>query len=407
MNPEDLRYLFSLTNEHRSIRYDLRNMQAFADALGNPQDSFQSILIAGTNGKGSVGSMLSSMLPDAGFYTSPHLLRLNERIRIGGTEISDPDLQRCFDQARQAAASAAGLLYPPTYFEMVTAMAFLYFRGRVDFAVLEVGLGGRLDATNIVRQKVSVITSIGLDHEQFLGTTLDEIAAEKAGIIKGGEPVVVGDDVTQSVVRERGGGNVYTTNDIARTARPVGKGYFEVSFRTPVREYKALRPALAGRHQIGNAILAVRAAELLGLSESAITSGIEHAQWPGRLERFEGDPAFLLDGAHNPHAARALAAFLQEFYAAGVWMIFGVMADKQFREMIECLAPSVNQWIFTRPDSPRAKDPAELASSRENSVAKDNIGEAIAFARSHVPKGATVVVCGSLYLIGEARLMLE
>src|SRR5262249_51380243 len=146
-------------------------------ALGNPQQAFGSVLIAGTNGKGSVAKLLSSMIPEAGLYTSPHLTRLNERIRIGEREISDDDLKWAFEMVKHAAATATGLLYPPTYFEMVTAMAFLYFRDRVKFAVVEVGLGGRLDATNIVEQDVSVITSIGIDHQEFLGNTIDEIAA--------------------------------------------------------------------------------------------------------------------------------------------------------------------------------------------------------------------------------------
>src|SRR2546421_12890683 len=166
-------------------------MQALAAALGNPERAFRSILIAGTNGKGSVASLLSSMMPDAGLYTSPHLVRLNERIRIGEREISDEDLKQVFEAVKTAASTAADLLYPPTYFEIITAMAFLYFRDRVKFAVLEVGLGGRLDATNIVRQEVSVITSIGLDHQEYLGTTMEAIAAEKAGIIKDDEPVVM------------------------------------------------------------------------------------------------------------------------------------------------------------------------------------------------------------------------
>src|SRR5262245_59855218 len=205
VNNEDISYLYSLTNEYRSIRYDLRNMQALAAALGNPHESFRSILIAGTNGKGSVAKLLSSMMPDAGLYTSPHLVKLNERIRIGECEISDEDLNDVFVAVKRSASRAPDLLYPPTYFEMVTAMAFLYFRDRVKWAILEVGLGGRLDATNVVNQQVSVITSIGLDHQQFLGSTINEIAAEKAGIIKKTEPVVIGPTADLPVIREKAG----------------------------------------------------------------------------------------------------------------------------------------------------------------------------------------------------------
>ena len=404
---EDIAYLYSMTNEYRSIRYDLRNMQSLAAALGNPHEAFDSILIAGTNGKGSVARMLSGMKPDAGFYTSPHLARLNERIRIGNEEIGDSDLKDVFEQVKAAISTAQGLLYPPTYFEIVTAMAFLYFRDRVKFAVLEVGLGGRLDATNIVRQKVSVITTIGLDHQQFLGSTLEQIAGEKAGIIKGDEPVVIGPDADYASIRERADRRLFPTQRIFREMRPLGSGYFEVDVRTPIRAYKSLRPGLAGRHQVENAIIAIRAAECLGWTADEIRHGIETAVWPGRLERFAGRPAFILDGAHNPHAAKALANHLAEYCPDGVWMIFGVMSDKKHEDMIALLSPHVRQWIFTRPGSARAREPAELAAPVESGVVEPDVRAAIAYARANAPEGTTVVVCGSLFLIGDARNMLN
>jgi dihydrofolate synthase/folylpolyglutamate synthase len=388
------------------MRYDLRNMQALAAALGNPQNTFDSILIAGTNGKGSVAQMLSAMSPDAGLYTSPHLIRLNERIRIGTVEISDADLKAAWDGVKAAAASAPGLLYSPTYFEMVTAMAFTYFRGRVKFAVLEVGLGGRLDATNIVRQKVSVITSIGLDHQQFLGDTLEQIAAEKAGIIKTDEPVIVGPDVHYSTIRQGAGSRLVEAESTSMQARSSGRGYFEIDVQTPVRTYESLRPSLAGRHQLKNAMLAIRAAECLGWEETQIRRGIEKAEWPGRLERFAAEPSFILDGAHNPHAANALAAFLSEFYPDGVWMVFGAMADKKSDEMLDLLKPCVRQWIFTKPDNTRAKDPNELAKRVPGSVVCNSVVEAIDYSRRYGPKESTVLICGSLYLVGEARACL-
>jgi folylpolyglutamate synthase/dihydropteroate synthase len=170
----------------------------------------------------------------------------------------------------------------------------------------------------------------------------------------------------------------------------------------------SLRPRLAGRHQVENAVIAIRAAECLGVDADRIRYGVEHAAWPGRLERFDGAPAFLLDGAHNVHAVRALASFLEEFYAHGVWMIFGAMADKQYAEMVDLLAPRVRQWIFTRPQSPRAKDPAELSRLIPGSVVCDDITASIRYARDRAPKGTTVVICGTLYLVGEARArMLE
>src|SRR5262245_6063206 len=299
VNNEDISYLYSLTNEYRSIRYDLRNMQALAASLGNPQETFHSMLIAGTNGKGSVAKLLSSMMPEAGLYTSPHLVRLNERIQIGEREISDRDLKETFETVKDAAGSATDLLYPPTYFEMVTAMAFLYFRDRVKFAVLEVGLGGRLDATNIVEQDVSVITSIGMDHQEFLGSTIEQIAAEKAGIIKDKEPVVIGPSADLGPIREKAGARIVraTKSDLSR--------------------YPDLRPRLLGRHQTENIAVAIRAAECLRVPSSDIVRGVNTAVWPGRLERIG---RFLLDGAHNVPAATALAAFLEEFHPEGVWI---------------------------------------------------------------------------------------
>jgi dihydrofolate synthase / folylpolyglutamate synthase len=407
VKPEDLSYLFSLTNEYRSIRYDLRNMRMLAAALGNPQDTFDSVLIAGTNGKGSVARMLSTMMPKAGLYTSPHLIRLHERIRIGENEISDVDLKTAFERVRETIPTISGLLYPPTYFEIVTAMAFTYFQHRVDWAVLEVGLGGRLDATNIVDQKVSVVTGIGLDHQQFLGTTLEEIAAEKAGIIKNEEPVVVGPTARYPVVLERAGSRLVSTDDVWRVARPLRHGYFEVDVRTPVREYKALRLGLAGRHQIENAIVAIRAAECLGLVEQQIRTGIENVTWPGRLEILGGDPPFILDGAHNSQAVQALRDYLHEFFPNKVWMIFGAMADKPIGEMIRVLSPCVDQFILTRPESARAADPQEIGKFVDHGVVQPNLRDAVEYAKTHAPKGTAVVVCGSLYLIGAAGAMLH
>ncbi|PYS02369.1 MAG: bifunctional folylpolyglutamate synthase/dihydrofolate synthase [Acidobacteria bacterium] len=380
----DLEYLYSLTNEYRSIRYDLRNMQALAATLGNPERAFRSILIAGTNGKGSVAKLLSSMMPDAGLYTSPHLVRLNERISIGGREISDDDLREVFPAVKHAASTAKDLLYPPTSFELITAMAFLYFRDRVRFAVLEVGLGGRLDATNIVDQDVSVITSIGLDHQQFLGTTIEAIAAEKAGIIKSSEPVIIGPSADLPVIRERAGNRLMRGADLSR--------------------YPELRPQLLGRYQLENIAVAIRAAECLGISKEDIVRGVNTTTWPGRLER---RGRFLLDGAHNVAAASALAAFLREFHPEGVWVVFGVMADKQFEEMIAILRPHACQFVFTKPKSSRAKDPAELQRLVEGSHVELTVADAVDYARLNAPLDTTILICGSLYLIGEARPMLE
>jgi dihydrofolate synthase/folylpolyglutamate synthase len=385
VTPNDLSYLYSLTNEYRSIRYDLGNMRALAAALGNPQSAFRCVLIAGTNGKGSVAKLLSCMMPEAGLYTSPHLERLNERIQIGSNEISNENLKEVFEAVKVAAATAKTLLYPPTYFEIVTAMAFLYFRDRVKFAVLEVGLGGRLDATNIVEQDVSVITSIGMDHQEFLGNTIEAIAAEKAGIIKSNEPVVVGPTADLPVIRERAGSRLI----VAKSG--------------DLQKYPNLHPRLLGRHQTENIAVALRTAECLGIPEANVVRGVNSATWPGRLEKIG---RFLLDGAHNVPAAEALAAFLEESHPEKVWIIFGAMADKQYEAMLDLLKPHAQQIIFTRPQSNRAKDPAELQSLVAGSLVIPNAEEAIRYAQQHAPAQQTILICGSLYLIGEVRGLL-
>jgi dihydrofolate synthase/folylpolyglutamate synthase len=407
MTPTEIAHLFSLTNEYRSIKYDLRNVQILLERLGNPHHSFRSVLIAGTNGKGSVAAMLSAMRPDAGLYTSPHLQRLNERFRIGTKEISDADLANVYAEVSAAAKDVSNFLYPPTYFEMTTAMAFTYFKGRVKRAILEVGMGGRLDATNVVKQDVSVITSIGLDHQQFLGDTLEQIAAEKAGIIKSSEPVVIGPEADYDVIREHAGKRIYMTQHLVRDARPLGGGYFELDVTTPIRQYRNLRPSLPGRHQLDNVIVAIRTAECLRLARKDIERGVNSAVWPGRLERIPGSPTFLLDGAHNDMAMRALCRTLAEFYPNGVSMIFGCMADKDFEGMLTLLRPLVRSMIFTKVEGGRAKEPAELQELWPGSHVAASPREAVAFARLHSRPDETVVVCGSLYLIGEVRSVLE
>jgi len=375
-------------------------MQALARALGNPQDAFRAVLIAGTNGKGSVAAFLSTMKPEAGLYLSPHLVRLNERIRIGNSEISDDDLKAVFESVKSAASAAKDLLYPPTYFEFVTAMAFLYFRDRVRFAILEVGLGGRLDATNVVKQDVSVITSIGIDHQEYLGNTIEAIAYEKAGIIKDREPVVIGPSADLEPIRDKAGERLVRAGEVETKVRSLDGGYFEID----IGRHRNLRPRLPGRHQIENVQIAVRTAECLGWSDADIVRGINSAIWPGRLELIG---RFLLDGAHNVAASRALASFLSEFHPEGVWMVFGVMADKQYDEMLQVLRPHVQQFIFTKPHSSRAKDPAELAKIIPEARIQSSPAAAIAYAKVNAPEGFVVVICGSLYLIGEVRGMLE
>ncbi len=412
MNQRDIRHLFSLRNEYRTLRYDLRNTQILCQALGNPHQSFRSVLIAGTNGKGSVARWLSAMVPGAGLYVSPHLERLNERISIGGREIADDELDRAIEAVRQASLDARSrLLYPPTYFELVTGAAFSYFQGRTAFAVLEVGLGGRLDSTNVVSQDVSVITNIGYDHQEHLGTSLAEIAVEKAGIIKEAEPVVVGPECDFDSIKKRAMGRIIDAGKLPTRIRELGDGYFEIDLETPIRNYSKLRPRLPGRHQIENLQVAIRAAECLEqagwpIDPDGIARGVNEATWPGRLEGFSDTPRFLLDGAHNVTAVEALARFIGEYHPGGVWLIFGGMREKACEGMIEILRPHVRQLVLTKPSNTRSRDPHELSLGFPGSVVIEQIDDAIRYCNEHALADDTVVITGSLYLVGEARAAL-
>ncbi len=413
MDDTDIQHLFSLRNEYRSLRYDLKNVQILCEELGNPQESFRSVLIAGTNGKGSVAQWLSAMLTEAGLYVSPHLERLNERISIGGIEIDDLELAEVLTRVQEAASEhRTRLLYPPTYFELVTAAAFEYFRGRVGYAVLEVGMGGRLDATNVVSQDVSVITNIGYDHQEYLGSAIEEIAAEKAGIIKRSEPVVLGSGCRYQCIRTRAGGRSVDAGRLREEIRNEGGGLFRVDLETPVRRYEGLRPQLPGRHQIENMKVAVRAAECLEaqgwpLDGERIARGVNQATWPGRLERFGGKPVFLVDGGHNVPAAEALGRYLGEYCPEKVWLIFGGMGEKDCASMIRALAPHAERLILTRSRNPRSADPQIFGADFPDAVIMDGIEDAVSYVREHAGAEATVLITGSLYLVGEARAVLE
>ena len=412
LKDSDIQKLFSRRNEYRSIRYDLSNTRALCRALGDPQRSFRSVLIAGTNGKGAVAQWIAAMLPGAGLYLSPHLTRLNERISVGGIEIDDVGLQAVHDDVQQAVRDAAPeLLYPPTYFELVTAMAFHYFRDRVTHAVVEVGLGGRLDATNVLDQDVSVITSIGMDHQEYLGDTLDAIAGEKAGIIKDREPVVIGPGCRYDSIVDRAADRLIDAGRLRLRLTELGAGFFAVDVATRRRRYPRLTPRLAGRHQIDNLAVALSAAEALEdagwpIDARSIHQAVDTARWPGRLELFDGNPRAIVDGAHNVDAMRAVAGYLAEYHPAGVTLVFGAMSEKDYRGMLRILAPHVRRAVLTRPSNDRAVDPAALLESMPDALVVDRLAGAMEHARTRFPDD-TILVTGSLYLAGEARAILS
>lgn len=414
--PESVRYLYSLGNELKiGAKFGLERMQTLLAQLGNPERGQRFVHVAGTNGKGSTCAMIASALRQAGFhtglYTSPHLIEPLERIQIDGHSVSPQEFTQAFEtvhKAAEALLSADRLDAHPSYFETVTAMAFVLFRERCDISVLEVGLGGRLDATNVIHPELCVITPVAFDHESFLGNTLESIAREKAGIFKPAVPAIVARqlppawDVISRRAREVGCELVPTTGAAISHVEATAHG------STFSLDGVSYRCALRGRHQIENALAAILACRRLGLKTSVIQAGLESVQWPGRLERLSENPDFILDGAHNPAGAAALADYIREFCRERpVWLVYGAMRDKAIEEVTAQLFPLADRLILTAPNFQRALRPEailEIGSHRNVSVAH-TIPEAISIARQ-APPDATVFFSGSLFLVGEARALL-
>jgi dihydrofolate synthase / folylpolyglutamate synthase len=432
--PEALRYLQTLGRElaspshTRAAKFDLANIRALAAKLGNPQQKFRSVHIAGTNGKGSTAAMMDSILRCAGFrvglYTSPHLERINERIRIDGAEISDSAFAVTFTEvhaAIEAMLSTGELAAHPTFFECITAMAFLVFaQAEVDYAVLEVGLGGRLDATNIVAPEVSVITQIDFDHENFLGHSIEEIAGEKAGIIEAGVPVVSAAQNPRAleVIHRRaaalGAPLIEVAERYSVDALPETEGTYHASIRDPTSAWRIeLQLPLRGRYQLSNAATAVAAARVLndrgaGISDRAIGEGLESVRWPGRLEKISEHPLVYLDGSHNPAGARELAAFWDEqFRNRRVHLIYGAVRDKAVDEVAGLLFPRAERVTVTSANQPRSISAEALAEMTShlapNLTMEQNASEALESAIAAAAPEDVIFVTGSLYLVGELR----
>lgn len=414
---------FLASLEQFGVKLGLEQIRRLLAALDHPERACPAITVAGTNGKGSVTAMLERGLRAAGFrtgrYTSPHLIHLEERFALDGR----PVLPAALDAAlARVAAAAAPFEHLPTYFEATTAAALLLFAGhRADVSVLEVGLGGRLDATNAVDAVAVVVTAIDLDHQQLLGPTIDAIAREKAAVIKPGSLVVAADnrpdvlDVIRGRCRQVGAELVMATADVSAQV-DMADGRVRLQLSTPVRHYADLTLALRGRHQAANAIAAIRMLELLDahgifpVPEAAIRTAVEDVVWPGRLEPLTiGGTPVLLDGAHNEAGAAALAAYVREAIGRPVPLVFGVLRDKDVDAVADRLASIASCVVCTAPDSPRAVAPDDLAAvvSRVASpgVAVDvdpSPAAAIARAAGH---GTPVVVAGSLFLAGEVRAL--
>jgi len=399
-------------------------VRALLARLGDPQLRFPTVLVAGSNGKGSTSALLAAMAGAAGYrtglYTSPHLERVEERLQIGGEPIASGRLGDLLDRIVDVAERETGA--PPTYFEALTAAAFLWFaEERADLGVIEVGLGGRLDATNLCEPLLSLITSISLEHQEFLGDTLAAIAREKAGVLRRGRPAIVWieePEPAEAVRRAAAeiGADLRFGADLVRFGASAieGWGGQRVRLTTPAGEHD-LRLALLGEHQRRNLALAVLAAEALAVSgfprldAAAIAAGAAACRWPGRLEVIDlpGGRRCVLDAAHNAEGAEALARFLA---ARGepVDLLFGVLADKAAGEMLAALAPHARQIVLTTPASPRAKSPADLPALLAGRPGVHvEADPAQALDRALALGGETVVGCGSIYLIGELRRCLR
>jgi dihydrofolate synthase/folylpolyglutamate synthase len=375
---DPVEYLLAL--EKFGIKFGLANIQTLVEALGRPDAHFKSLLIAGTNGKGSVTAMADCALRAAGLkvgrYTSPHLVRLEERFAIDGLPVETSVLVGLIEEMRgliDGLLANGALDSPPTFFEVTTAIAFeLFRRARVDVAVLEVGLGGRLDATNIVQPIASAVTSIDFDHEQYLGNTLAAIAAEKAGVLRRGIPVVVGPvpgearDVLVSMC-ELAGAEFVEADAGVRLESTSSEGRTSMRLRTPKRDYGWVPLGLRGDHQVPNALVAVRLLEelerQLPVTGASIAAGIRDVRWPGRLQMLEdpGGRRILLDAAHNPAGAWALARYLKREFPQPLPIVFGAMRDKDVPLMLRALLPAASMMVMTEPTTPRALGAEELA----------------------------------------------
>jgi dihydrofolate synthase / folylpolyglutamate synthase len=433
---ETIRYLGSLGRELASPRqakvqkFDLQNIGVMAEALGHPERAIPCCHIAGTNGKGSTAAMIESILRTAGIktglYTSPHLERINERIRIDGVPVGDAEFAAAFERVLseiEAEMAAGRLAAHPTFFEVMTAMAFVAFeRAGVELAVYEVGLGGRLDATNIVDPRVAVITEIDFDHEAYLGHSLREIAGEKAGIIKKGAVVVssASREEAREVIARRCEEQSVRLVDVEEAWKLRGetkadeRGAYSVDAEwAETGEIFRVAPALAGKFQVRNALAAAAAAMELRSGGVAITreqieEGVAQTEWPGRLELVAQRPDVYLDGAHNPGAARALRDFWEEnFRGRRIFLVYGAMRDKQVDEVAGLLFPRAECVIFTQPRQMRAISAEALAEisshwARSYECVADVEG-ALRRARELAGTDGVIFATGSLFLVGEAR----
>jgi len=411
--PEVLSYLGKLGNEIEAMKFGLDTTRSILQKLGNPQCDYPSVIVAGTNGKGSVASFIHQSLTvsgiNSGIFTSPHLESIEERIRIKNNYVGRDEFASNFSRVLEA-ADALDLSLHPTFFELITCTAFCCFaESRVDAAVLEVGMGGRLDSTNIVEPVLSIVTSISLDHQQYLGETLALIAGEKAGIFRRGVPAVSSaqpEKVSEVLMKRaaEAGTELEFVNDEDYLITGTGAGCYSFFFHG--EEYNL---GIPGAHQAGNAALALRGIEILSemgwpLNWQDVKNGISEMRRPGVLEIIRGDPDIILDGGHNPAAAEKLKGFLEEHVDSPLTLVFGMMKDKDMEGVTELLAPLFDHIFLVPIDSTRAYKADELKLHIPGGTVTERVAEALEKA---IQLGNTVVIGGSFYLAGEVKRILN
>ena len=427
---EALQYLQGLGHETLTVKLGLRNTELLLHALGNPERAFPAVQIAGTNGKGSTAAILDSICRAAGIktglYTSPHLVSITERIKIGDWQITAEEFGRCATAVREAAAlllSENQIEALPTFFEQLTAIALLAFReAGIELAILETGLGGRLDSTTAAQAEIVAITPIAFDHEEYLGSSIESIASEKAAIIRSGVKAVIAKQSPEALsvlLRRCNDTNVQPLLDkcVDSVVDVTADGRFCVTFQTAAESYERVWLALRGRHQIENSALAIQLAELLQsarfqIPPSAVVKGIESAEHPGRLELIPQMPAILLDGAHNPAGAKSLCDYLDEFGSHPLTLVFGAMRDKQLEQIAKILFPVADLLVLTPIRNPRAASTEMLREVARRFVGDEKItiagssSEAVNIARARTEPNGLICITGSLYLIGEIRPLI-
>lgn len=411
------------------IKLGLENIRTVLASFGDPHYKFPSILVAGTNGKGSVCAMMARILVEhklrVGLYTSPHLVKVEERIRIGEKLIPQKEFCSLLSLIRGKIEGLLGkgsLECHPTYFEVLTILALLYFaEQKVNMAVLEVGMGGRFDATNVVTPLISVITTVSKDHQEYLGTKIGQIAFEKAGIIKPGVPVVCGIErgeayrVIRKRARELGAPFLGVFDEPGCFEAKKLKDRYRFSYRIGGKTYR-FSPRLRGAHQGRNAAVAIAAASVLSkcwrtLEKRKIMLGIENADWEGRLEVVCRKPDVILDGAHNEGGARTLKAYIRDFVSPPVVLVFGMMKDKNIERVADLLFPAARRVILTSIPYSRAASPAEIwlkaRKFRRKIVLEHSLKKALDMAHAEAGLQGTVIISGSLFLVGESKKALS